>query len=79
MMKENMDKWYLSHRGAEWNLFSGTVSDHVHCAEDYEFCRKWRIMGGSCYILPEIDFEHIGAHKYSGSFKKSVFCVEGDK
>ncbi len=76
MMIEYIDQWYVRPEGVEWNLFSGTVHNRVHCAEDYEFCRKWRMMGEYVYILPDIDFTHVGLKSYEGSFSKTVLASE---
>jgi hypothetical protein len=75
MMKRYIETWYIRPDGIEWNLFAGTVYDHAHSAEDYEFCRKARLMGETIHILPDIDFTHVGQSSYSGSFSQTVLAA----
>ncbi len=76
MMSANMSEWYVTPGGPEWNLFSGRVHGRVHHAEDYEFCHKWRELGHRPFILPDIDFVHVGLKAYDGSFSKTVLSSE---
>lgn len=35
---------------------------------DYSWCRKWRALGGSIYIDPEIHFGHVGEKEWRGCY-----------
>ncbi len=56
---------------AEWFLFADAVREQKHLSEDWEFCRKWIDVGGSVWLRTDIDFLHIGAYAYFGSFDKA--------
>ena len=41
--------------------------------EDYNFCRRWRALGGKIWCYPNIDFEHIGnGHTSRGNYFKYI-------
>lgn len=39
-----------------------------HFTEDIYFCRKWRELGGKIRLIPDMTFDHIGLHSYSGNW-----------
>lgn len=43
-----------------------------YTTEDYMFCKRWRDIGGTLWIYPDIDFDHIGRKAYSGNFHKHL-------
>jgi len=48
--------------------FQCVARDGMYWGEDYEFCNRWRALGGKLYCLPEIPFEHIGQRHWKGRF-----------
>lgn len=36
--------------------------------EDFNFCRRWRAIGGKVWIDPYLTLTHVGAKRYSGSY-----------
>jgi predicted O-methyltransferase YrrM len=45
--------------------------------EDYAFCQRWRDIGGQLWILPDINFEHVGPKAYSGNYEKYLRGLPG--
>jgi|GEM_PF-431823 len=64
------------HYGAEQGQFGlplfpliferGLAEDNVRVGGDFNFCRKWRAMGGRIYVDPELHFGHAGLHEWEG-------------
>lgn len=48
-------------------IFERILHDHTRLGGDYEFCRKWRALGGEIFIDPEMSFGHIGPHEWTGT------------
>ena len=40
--------------------------------EDYYFCRRWRDMGGTIWVDPDIEFSHRGPKSWRGNFKPTL-------
>jgi predicted O-methyltransferase YrrM len=49
-------------------LFERTMSGTVRFGGDYEFCRRYRAMGGHVYLDPYCQFKHVGPKVWSGSY-----------
>lgn len=49
-------------------FFQCVVRDGMYWGEDYEFCNRWRALGGRLHCLPEIPFEHIGQKHWTGKY-----------
>jgi hypothetical protein len=47
-------------------IFERTVIEHRRLGGDYEFCRKWKEIGGKIYIDPEMSFGHSGQTEWAG-------------
>ena len=80
MIEANHDKayyyagaWMNGTGRAEWALFQNTVRDRERLTEDYEFCAKWRDLGGKVYVHPKMEFVHIGRMHFHGSFFDTFF------
>lgn len=58
-------------------IFERTVSENVRRGGDITFCHKWRDMGGSVWIDPEMWFEHFGENSWSGSYGAYLRRVNG--
>lgn len=39
----------------------------MYIGEDYEFCMKWRDLGGKIHLIPDIDFIHMGTKFWDGN------------
>lgn len=50
-------------------IFERSRDGAVRVGGDYEFCRKWRSIGGKIYVDPEMEFSHIGVNDWSGSLQ----------
>jgi len=48
-------------------VFERVMTNGARYGGDYEFCRKWRKIGGKIHVDPEMYFAHIGSKSYSGS------------
>jgi hypothetical protein len=63
------DDWYTDPTCANMvvrDLFSFTVEDHHLFSEDYNFCRKWRAIGGQVWVDPEQALDHVGFSTFRG-------------
>jgi hypothetical protein len=49
-------------------FFHCPVRDGVYWGEDFQFCEDWRSLGGAIYIIPDLDFEHVGAKTWRGNW-----------
>lgn len=45
--------------------------------EDFAFCQRWRDIGGHCWIMPDINFEHIGSKAYKGNLQNFLLRQPG--
>ena len=50
-----------------YGLFDTSLKDGAFCGEDYTFCDRWRAIGGTIWIDPDIRLSHIGTTAYTGS------------
>lgn len=48
-------------------IFERSLEGTARYSGDYTFCRKWRAMGGSIHVDPEMSFEHQGDHSWCGN------------
>ncbi len=57
-----------------WEIFETKIIQNEGDArgqfwgEDLAFCEKWRLMGGSIWIDPSINFTHVGRKSYKANF-----------
>lgn len=60
------------------NLFECKVKDHNRYGEDIMFCKKWKAIGGKCYLEPRISFGHSGMKTFTGNFDEHLkyLCEE---
>lgn len=45
--------------------------------EDFAFCQRWRDIGGQCWAMWDIDFEHVGQKAYKGNFGQYLRRLPG--
>lgn len=65
--------WMNGAGRAEWALYQNTVRNKERLTEDYEVCQKWRDIGGTVYMHPEMEFVHVGRMFFHGSFWDTHF------
>lgn len=45
--------------------------------EDYAFCQRWRDMGGTLWVYPDVDFTHAGTKYYKGNYHEHLMRLPG--
>lgn len=45
--------------------------------EDYAFCQRWRDIGGTCWVYPDINFDHIGSFAFKGNYHEHLLSLPG--
>ena len=45
------------------------AADGTFLSEDWDFCEKWRKIGGKVFLMPDINLTHTGAYTYVGNLK----------
>jgi len=53
-------------------IFERATIDYHRLTGDFEFCRKWRALGGKIYVDPEMHLGHSGKEEWSGSLGKHL-------
>jgi len=53
-------------------IFERTMIGNARFGGDYEFCRKWRNLGGKIFVDPEMKFGHMGMSEWHGSLGSHV-------
>lgn len=48
------------------DMFSFSVENHYLYSEDYNFCRKWRAIGGKVWVDPDQVLDHVGYATFRG-------------
>ena len=46
--------------------------DGAWCGEDVAFCRRWRKMGGTIWVDPDITFSHVGRYRWVNNVGQAV-------
>ena len=54
----------------ECALFNPMIENRRYYSEDFAFCARWRALGGTVHIVPDIALKHTGSHCFSGSFSQ---------
>lgn len=49
-------------------FFRCDMRNQVYWGEDYQFCEDWRSVGGKLFIIPDLDFEHVGTKTWRGNW-----------
>lgn len=52
------------------HLFDFEVRENRLYSEDYNFCRRWRSIGGTCWVDPDQTLHHIGKKVFSGNLMR---------
>lgn len=45
--------------------------------EDYAFCQRWRDLGGTLWVYPDVNFEHVGSYAYRGNLHEHLLQQPG--
>jgi hypothetical protein len=65
------------HKGrGVYMLWDTLTVDGIPMGEDYAFCERWRKIGGTIYVDPDIDFRHYGHKAWEGNFLRDVIMKE---
>lgn len=48
-------------------LFNPLVINGRYFSEDFAFCRRYRLAGGTPYICPDVPLSHVGDHRFKGA------------
>lgn len=64
---ETYSEYYKGH-----HLFKMEVDKDKVITEDFNFCRKWREIGGKIWCYPDISFEHYGNFVWHGNFYEQL-------
>lgn len=52
-----------------WDFFSRIIDpDGEWYGDDFAFCSRYTSVGGECWVVPDIDFTHVGFKSYKGNF-----------
>lgn len=51
-----------------WHVFNPLVADRKSYQEDFAFCKRWRDVGGTVHIVPDMALKHTGSHTFEGAF-----------
>lgn len=52
----------------EWGLCIPFIRGRRYYSEDFAFCRRWRDLGGTVHIVPDVSLKHTGKHTFEGAF-----------
>lgn len=52
----------------DYMLFMPTIQKRRYASEDFAFCKRWRAIGGSVHIVPDMKLKHSGKHTFEGAF-----------
>jgi hypothetical protein len=53
-------------------LFDTALTDGRYVGEDFAFCDRWRAIGGTVWVDPEISLQHIGSRTFDASLKQAL-------
>lgn len=64
---------------AAWDFFHMGIDSQSqrYTTEDYAFCQRWRDIGGTLWIDPNIDFAHVGKKTYTGNLHEFLMRQPG--
>lgn len=52
--------------------FHCQIRDNLYWGEDYQFCADWKSQGGTCWVLPNLDFSHTGPKAWKGNLMEWI-------
>ena len=64
---------YIGMTGEQERLVFAPMVWHKRImSEDWAFCKRWRGVGGTVHMIPDIALKHIGTHCFQGSFRQAI-------
>lgn len=60
-----------------WRFFAWGDENGAELSEDYEFCRRWRALGGKVWADPSIKLGHYGQHDFGARPPQGLFRKAG--
>lgn len=51
----------------EYAPFIPMIAHGRYFAEDFAFCARWRALGGTVHICPDVKLKHVGHHTFEGA------------
>lgn len=65
--------------GGHWTaLFDPLWRDGVRYSEDISLCIRWRDMGGSVWVMPDVNMGHMGPKSFNGNLGKWLRSRDGN-
>lgn len=58
-------------------LFDTALTNGRYVGEDFAFCDRWRALGGTVWVDPEIALQHIGSHVYDATLMQALSPSKG--
>jgi hypothetical protein len=62
---------------ARYSLFDTSIDGEEFLGEDYTFCNRWRAIGGTVWVDPDVNLRHYGSKPFSGVLRQ-VLRASGD-
>lgn len=59
-----------------WGLFEHFIRNGEYFGDDYAFSQRWLDIGGSLWVMPDIDFVHRGGKNYQGNLFKYIMSYQ---
>jgi len=54
-----------------FHVFNPMIVGRRQFSEDFSFCKRWRMIGGRVFMVPDIALRHVGSHTFEGSFAQT--------
>ena len=70
LAKEQPDNFYISKEGKIYNFFGRICENGTSYGEDVSFLRRWRSIGGECWVEPRITITHYGVKGWTGNYQE---------
>jgi len=52
----------------EYAMFMPLIINRRYYSEDFAFCKRWRLIGGRVFMIPDVPLAHTGSHTFTGAF-----------
>lgn len=60
----------------EYAVFNPFVLDRRYYSEDFAFCKRWRMLGGTVHVCIDVPLSHTGAHTFRGAMRDHQTIVK---
>lgn len=78
MIEKYNNLWYIHADGKKYyNLFDCILDEERHelWSEDYVFCNRYRAIGGTVWVDPEVGMSHVGRKVFYGKLSEDPHLV----